>query len=122
MTLPEFIHLINLAYEFLKVGIDHDVAEQIFKDVDKDQDGLITYGEYFQLIQQYICISKNEKPPVSEKVEGNVPKGNHKNSKLRKYIWDRLRRLYDAYAQGRSLLANDVELKALLLSITGDLS
>lgn len=67
MTLPEFIHLINLAYDFLKVGIDHDVAEQIFKDVDKDQDGLITYGEYFQLIQKYICIPKNEQPPLPAK-------------------------------------------------------
>lgn len=124
MTLPEFIHLINLAYEFLKVGIDHDVAEQIFKDVDKDQDGLITYGEYFQLIQQYICIPKNQQPPLPPKApkDTGAGKGNHKNSKLRRLIWSRLRRLYDAYAQGRSLLANDAELKALLLSIAGDLS
>lgn len=65
MTLPEFIHLINLAYGFLKVGIAPDVAEQIFTDVDKDHDGLITYGEYFQIIQQYICLPKTTQQTVT---------------------------------------------------------
>jgi Ca2+-binding EF-hand superfamily protein len=136
MTLPEFIHLINLAYDFLKVGIAPDVAEQIFNDVDKDKDGLITYGEYFQIIQKYICLPKTGQQPLppkptnegqgtgqdSKEDKTGKEKEAQKKSKLRRHIWSRLRRLYDGYAQGRSLLANDAELRSLLLAITGDLS
>ena len=121
MTLQEFTHLINLAYDFLKVKIDPDVAGQIFNEVDKDKDGLITYGEYFQVIEQYFCITKPSGPQAPPPVN-NKPEGPERHSKLRKLIWERLRKLYHGYMQGRSLLNGDAELRALLLAICGELS
>jgi hypothetical protein len=119
ITLAEFTKLINLAFEFLKVQIRQDVAGQIFGEVDKDKDGLITYVEYFQVIELYFCLPKGagQEKPVESK-----PQGPERHSKLRKIIWERLKRLYDGYLQGRSLLNGDAELRALLLAITGDLS
>jgi hypothetical protein len=74
LTLPEFVHLINLAYQFLRVAFPADVGEFIFECVDTDKDGLITYVQYFQVIQQYVCIdtSANDKPqePLPPKVGG----------------------------------------------------
>lgn len=39
----EFFDLMNKAYSFLKVKMDLGLAEQVFKEADKDADGLITY-------------------------------------------------------------------------------
>lgn len=50
------------------------------------------------------------------------PTGPERHSKLRIHIWNCLRRLYDAYVQGRSLEANDAELRELLFAIVGQLS
>ena len=57
MLPEEFWKLINQAFSFLKVEMSRDVADQVFKDCDKDQDGKITYVEYFQFIDKYICFS-----------------------------------------------------------------
>ena len=43
MTFEEFSKLINAAYSFLGVKCSNDVAEYMFKSVDKDGDSLITY-------------------------------------------------------------------------------
>lgn len=59
ITLAEFLKLVNNAYSFLKVAMDAGLAEQVFKEADKDGDGLITYVEYFQYIDRYICQTKS---------------------------------------------------------------
>ena len=51
----EFFTLLNNAYAFLDVSCSKDLATQIFNDADKDRDGLITYVEYFQVIDKYVC-------------------------------------------------------------------
>lgn len=117
LTLDEFTQLINQAYKFLGVGIPGDVSEQMFNSVDGDKDGLITYVEYFKVIEQYLCIDDKPKPIPDDSKNG--PK---RHSKLRQTIWDGLRRFYNAYTQGRSLLCNDKELRDLLLYIVPDLS
>ena len=119
MTLEEFTKLINNAYKFLGVACPPDVAEYIFKSVDKDGDGCITYVEYFKVIEIYVCRSKNEVPPPPPPAE---PVGPERHSKLRIHIWSMLRRLYDAYVQGRSLTVTDLELRHLVFAIVGELS
>ena len=57
MLPEEFWYLINQAFSFLKVEMNRDISDQIFKECDKDQDGKITYVEYFQFIDKYICFS-----------------------------------------------------------------
>lgn len=96
-----------------------DVASFIFKSVDTNADGFITYVEYFKVIELYVCKgSKAVTPPPTT----TQPQGRERFSKLRIRIWSALRRLYDAYVKGRSLQANDVELKALIFAIVGELS
>ena len=119
MSLEEFIKLINNAYSFLEIVCPNDVAEFIFKSVDKDGDGWITYIEYFKVIELYVCRSKEEMvapPPPPE------PVGPERHSKLRIHIWSMLRMLYDAYVQGRCLSATDMELRQLVFAIVGELS
>ena len=63
MNLEEFNRLINHAYKFLSVVCPPDVAEFVFKSVDKDGDGLITYVEYFKVIELYVCRSEKDLAP-----------------------------------------------------------
>lgn len=120
MTLEEFLSLISEAYAFLHVAISHEVGEFIFNSVDDDKDQLITYVQYFQAIEKFIC--KDPREDGREKKDGAAAEGLERHSKLRKHIWDNLRALYEAYVQGRTLEANDAELKALLFAIVGELS
>lgn len=120
MTLEEFSTLINEAYAFLHVAISKEVGEFIFNAVDDDKDQLITYVQYFQAIEKFVC--KDPREDGREKKDGSAAEGTERHSKLRKHIWDNLRALYEAYVQGRSLEANDAELKGLLFAIVGELS
>lgn len=124
MTSSEFEMLCNNAWKFLKVSIPSGVAKQIFNDADKDRDGLITYVEYFQFIEKHICQTKAQ---YEGKVENKpVPKpvdnGPERFSRLRKWIWDQLFKLYNAYIGNNTLSVNDKELRGLVLAILGDLS
>lgn len=38
--------------------MDQELAEKVFKEADKDGDGLITYVEYFTFIERYVCQTK----------------------------------------------------------------
>jgi len=117
MTLEEFTRLINSAYKFLNVTFSNDICEYIFKSVDKDNDGLITYVEYFKVIEIYICKGKDEAPAPKPE-----PVGPERQSRLRIYLWGILRQLYEYYIQGRSLEATDAELRRLIIAIVSDLS
>lgn len=61
MLPEEFWKLINQAFSFLKVEMNRDMSNQIFKECDKDEDGKITYVEYFQFIDKYICFTAARK-------------------------------------------------------------
>ena len=104
MTLVEFHRLINSAYEFLAVTFSNEICQYVFKSVDKDNDNLITYVEYFKVIEIYICKAKSEdeikvvSPPVPP-----VPLGPERHSRLRIHLWGCLRQLYECYVHGRSL-------------------
>lgn len=134
MTLPEFIYLINQAYKFLSVCISESEGKKLFDSVDDDRDNLITYEEYFKILHINACTKelppeikvfnspaeiKIFNPPAEIKVF-NPPVERH--SKLRKYMWERLRMLFDAHVKGRSLPVNEMELRALITVIVGDFS
>ena len=59
---------------------------------------------------------------AKDKAEEEVPQGKERHSKLRRHIWENLRRLYDAYVQGRCLTATDAEFRTLIQAIMGELS
>jgi Ca2+-binding EF-hand superfamily protein len=99
MTFPEFLYLINQAYKFLNVTISEESGRKLFDTMDTDRDNLITYEEYFKVLHINAC--KNEPLP-----EMKIEETPERHSKLRKYMWDRLRILFDAHLKGRSLLVN----------------
>ncbi len=86
--------------------------------IDADNDNHITYVEYFKVIELYVCKGGN-KPASLPKPE---PQGKERFSKLRIHIWNALRRLFEAYVQGRTLLSNDAEVRGLVFAIIGELS
>jgi Ca2+-binding EF-hand superfamily protein len=91
MNLKEFTTLMNHAYSFLGVKVDNEGAKMIFNDTDKDKDGAITYEEYFSFVQKYII--KPQKAVVVEE-----PKQlKEVNSRLRRFIWEQVRKLYNRY-------------------------
>jgi len=52
----------------LKVSVSNDIAHYIFTKTDTDQDGFITYVQYFQVIDQYACKNPNYSISKSDKV------------------------------------------------------
>ena len=99
MTFPEFIYLINQAYKFVSVSISEVEGRKLFDSVDTNKDNRISYEEYFKILHINACT--NELPPEIKVI--NSPE---KHSKLRKYIWDRLKQLFEDHVKGRSLSAN----------------
>lgn len=115
MNLDEFIKLLNNSYKFLEVVCPPDVAKFVFDSVDADHDGWITYVEYFKVIEIYVCKGGKVQAPVPPP----APVGPERRSRLRIYLWNLLRQLYDAHVQGRSLASNDEEVKRLIFAIVG---
>ena len=100
----------------MNVELPAETGRVIFKETDKDNDALITYGEYFRVIEKYVCKDIKEKPdkaPVPEKKWG---------SKLRRYLWIQLRLLYEAFTRGLQIQANAMKFRELLCAILGDLT
>jgi Ca2+-binding EF-hand superfamily protein len=127
MTVQEFEILCNNAWKFLKVSIPSGTAKEIFNDADKDRDGLITYVEYFQFIEKHICQTKAQfegkvEPAKDIQPVKPVDQGPERFSRLRRWIWEQLLRLYNAYVSNRTLSASDQELRGLVIAILGDLS
>lgn len=114
MNLEEFIRLLNYSYKFLEVVCPPEVAKFTFDSVDADHDGWITYVEYFKVIEIYVCKGGKVQAPVPP-----APVGPERHSRLRIYLWNLLKHLYDAHVQGRSLASNDNEVKLLIFAIVG---
>lgn len=126
MTAQEFEILCNNAWKFLKVSVPSGTIREIFNDADKDRDGLITYVEYFQFIEKHICQTKAQYEGKVEAPKVEPPKpvdpGPERFSRLRRWIWEQLLRLYNKYVNNRNLDVSDKELRGLVLAILGDLS
>lgn len=103
MNLSEFKILLRNAYEFLGVSIDDEGATAIFNNSDEDKDGWITYKEYFSFVQTYIMklkpLNKIERKPSPRKI----------HSRLRKYIWEAVRRLFEKYIKDGQVNGKELE-------------
>jgi len=53
MDLPEFIVTMNYALSFINITPTESELTTVFKDIDRNQDGLITYQEYFEFLRYY---------------------------------------------------------------------
>lgn len=51
------------AFCFLGVSFPADVAEYMFKSVDKNDDGDITFAEYLTAIDLHVCMKSKKKMP-----------------------------------------------------------
>jgi hypothetical protein len=85
--------------------------------MDTDHDNLITYEQYFSILHVNACTNElpvemkilNEsgrmkKMPESERIK-KMPE---RHSKLRKHIWEQLKRRFELHMKGRSLPANEI--------------
>jgi Ca2+-binding EF-hand superfamily protein len=116
MNLKEFTILMNHAYSFLGITVDPIGATHIFNDADQDRDGKISYEEYFSFVQKHIL--KPEKALVVEE-----PKQlKEVNSRLRKYIWSEVRKLYNLYDKDHNQQLDFKELENILRDLMKDAS
>lgn len=53
MDLQEFITTLNYALSFINITPTEAELTQIFKEIDKNSDQLITYQEYFEFLRYY---------------------------------------------------------------------
>jgi len=91
INLDEFVKLLNRAYKFLGVAVDTATATAIFREADKDRDGYITYTEYFNFIDLYLCRAhpkEDVKKPVTVKPVRQY------RSRIREYLWAQLKQLF----------------------------
>ncbi len=88
MTFNEYVYLINQAYKFLSVLVSKARCRKMFNEMDNDRDNLITYQEYFSILN--INAGTQELPP--EIKAHNEPVKHHElreiHSKLRQYMWE----------------------------------
>ena len=119
--------LLSDAYAFLQVQTDEAAATDVFKQFDADRDNLITYVEYFNFIDKFICKSQSvlqaeaqrkPLPPVEIKpIVAPVPTGRTYRSRMRLFLWETLRRLYLTFDYNHDGLLQTVEAKALITDI-----
>ena len=62
--------------------MDLELAEKVFKEADKDEDGLITYVEYFQFIEKCVCQTKARTSLLNIKSSSSIR--NHPRNPKRK--------------------------------------
>jgi Ca2+-binding EF-hand superfamily protein len=115
MNLHEFTILMNHAFSFLGVKVDDDGAKAIFMDADHDHDGIITYEEYFSSVQKHIL-----KPEKNTYVPPPVVEVKEVNSRLRRFIWEQVRRIYNLYDKDKNQQLDIKELEAMIRDILKD--
>lgn len=97
LNVDEFLALLHDAYSFLKVDVENGMAREVFKVFDRDHDSLITYVEYFDFIEKFICKSEatlqaeaenRPVPPIEipGPIEHYKPSKVYK-SRLRYFLW-----------------------------------
>lgn len=118
MNVEEFNTLMNNAYAFLGVKVDAEAATAIFKSTDKDNDGFITYQEYFQYMVKHIIQPKHKPEPLP------VPATTTDEalSFLREYLWAKVREIYDRFDKDKNQQLSVQELETVIREIFKDCS
>lgn len=103
----EFVILIEFSTVWMKVKHDHGLLQAIFKIIDTNGDGFISYKEYMAFIRKYLGgrIANDDfvdpladRDPTEEGLYGD--------------IWSELRQIYHHYTKGKCM--NAEELKVLV--------
>lgn len=105
LSLEDFLLIVELATGWLKVKHDKGLLGIIFKIIDTNGDGFISYKEFMAFIRKYlggrICIEDFVDPladtePTEEEFYG--------------HIWSELRQIYKHYVKGKFLTAEELRL------------
>jgi len=74
MNLEEFIKTMEYSLNTIEVHGDNDVYRQLFGEVDMDQDGYISYEDYFIFLKEYFgskSIASEPSTPVQSPTKKN---------------------------------------------------
>jgi Ca2+-binding EF-hand superfamily protein len=118
ITLEEFNLLLNNAYEFLGVQPDSRETALLFAQADQDQDGLMTYTEYFQFVEKFICRPKVKIPQRVTKPVQRV----EFNSRFRRFLWDELFRIFALYDFNGNRLLSYTECERMFRDLFSSIS
>jgi Ca2+-binding EF-hand superfamily protein len=110
INLEEFLELVRLSTEWMKIKHDKALLELIFKNIDTNHDGLISYKEYIAFIRRYLGGHTGDleggwwlpDPPVGDSAA--------EEEAFYGEIWSELRALYKHYVKGEFLTEQELEL------------
>lgn len=123
ISLDEFIKLITEGCYFIKYVPMYDDLVFIFKELDTDHDGFITFQQFVDFIRKYLGngIDPWLKPEKAEKVEAK-PAQCPANVSEEEYafvtlIWDELKVYFDKYDEGSKGFLNEENLRKFVIEV-----
>jgi Ca2+-binding EF-hand superfamily protein len=114
ISLDEFISLINDACYFITYKPPRDTLIFIFRELDTDRDGFITFTQYADFIRKYLGngIDPFAKPPP----QNNSPSGiSDEEYGFVNAIWDELKVYFNKYDQGKKGFLTESELRSFVV-------
>lgn len=124
LTSPEFLTLLRTAFSFLDVTIPASVIDEIFALTDVDQDGTISYNEYFKFIETYICDFQqplqDNNARLQSKPSINTLETSEMLIRFRRLLWGELFRIYIKYDADGNGDMDDREMTLLLKELLNE--
>jgi len=107
ISLDEFLELMNQACFWMRNKPPRDLLLQIFKNLDTDNDGFITYEQWIMFIRNFLSKRRDNSIDWKRFIEKEAPKT--KEEKLYFEIWSDLKALYYHYVKGKFMHEDDLE-------------
>lgn len=109
--------MITEACFFIRVKPDRDTLTYIFKELDTDRDGYITFQQYSDFIKKYL--GNNIEFVVKPK---NLPPANTNGISEEELsfigaMWDELKKYFDQYDNNKKSFLKENELKSFVVEI-----
>lgn len=126
LTCLEFLNLLHTAFAFIGVSVPVSAIDEIFKLTDTNQDGFISYTEYFKFIETYICDFHKPIQGSAAKLKSKPtitsPEISEMLIRFRRLLWGELFRIYVKYDADGNGNMDDSEMTLLLKELLNETS